>query len=53
MMDSVRMTEYKNKLALLIALELKFGAKAMTPSNQQALLYLTQEFYRCKLKLNV
>ena len=42
----------KNKLALLIALELRFGAKGMTLKNQQELKYLTQEFYKCKLKSN-
>ena len=37
-----------HRLALLIALELRFGAKGMTPKNQQELQHLLQEYYRCK-----
>ena len=36
------------KLALLVALELRFGAKGMTLKNQQELKSLTKEFYKCK-----
>ena len=54
MMDFVRMTlKQQAKLALLIALELQFGARGMTLKNQQELQKLTQEFYKCKLKSNV
>ncbi len=38
----------QNKLALLIALELRFGAKGMTAKNYQELQQLTKEFYKCK-----
>lgn len=49
MMDFVEMTQkQKYNLALLIALELRFGAKGMTPKNQQELQHLIQEYYRCK-----
>ena len=43
------MHQQLHKLALLIALELRFGAKGMTLKNQQELQQLTQEFYKCKL----
>ena len=37
------------KLALLIALELRFGAKSLPLRYQLELKYLIQEFHRCRI----
>lgn len=42
------MMKKRNKLALLVALELRFGVTGMTPKNKQELKSLTKEFYKCK-----
>ena len=47
-MHFVKKMQTKYKLALLIALEIKLGAKGMTIKNQQELHELTQKFYKCK-----
>lgn len=43
------MHQQYHKLALLIALEIKLGARNMTLKNQEELTQLTKKFYKCKL----